>query len=168
MNIRFGTIFCLAFSIMAFNAKSIDVEHFNIGHEVEQYLTYMMGDDPTQYVRYFYIYLICRLLKSKLANNTLPLSPSKFCSYLNGSLIINHAELASRLPILDQSDKSANFSLESAFDYSYWVYCWAAASNTVLAQSIILALPSTMLFDNFDLYGLVSGILSTDHRTRTI
>jgi len=168
MNIRFGTFFCLVISIMAFNAHNIDMEHLNLKLQLEEYLAYMMGDDPTRYVRYFYVYVICRMFKGKFANHTLPLSFAQLREYLSGSLSFHHAELASTLPIEVHTQKIHGFSLESMLDYSYWVYWWAVASDSAVARSLIWALPGTMLFENYDLYGLVAGMLSNDHRTRSI
>lgn len=168
MNIRFGTIFCLAFSVMAFNAHNIDMDHLNPIIKIEEYLAYMMGDDPIRYVRYFYVYVLCRMIKGKFADQTLPLSFYQMKSYLNGSLSFSHAELASRLPIAHDDQKFHGFSLESLLDYSYWVYWWAVASDSVIANTLLWALPGTMLYENYDFYGLVAGILSNDHRTRSI
>lgn len=168
MNIRFGTIFCLAFSIMAFNAHSINMDHLNIKLQVEEYLAYMMGDDPIRYVRYFYVYVICRMLKGKFANQTLPLSFAELRLYLNGSLSCAHAEMASRLSLKSEVEDIHGFSIESMLDYSYWVYWWAVASDSTVARALIWAMPGTLLYENYDLYGLIAGFLSTDHRTRSI
>lgn len=168
MNIRFGTIICLIFSILAFNANGLEIEYFNVGEKLKGYLAYMMGDDPVRYVRYFYVYVVCRLIKGKLANQTLPLAPAQFCAYLSGSLTLHHAELAASLPIFEQENSIQGFSLESALDYSYWVYWWAVASNSWLAHALLSALPGTMIFENYDLYALVAGTISNDHRTRSI
>jgi len=168
MNIRFGSIICLVFSILAFSAHGVDFEQTNIIQKLKEYLDYMLGEDPVKYVRYFYVYVICRLLKGKLANQTLPLSPKQLWAYLNGSLIIYHAELAANLPIGEEKNHINGFSLESALDYSYWVYWWAVASHSSIGQALISLLPGTLLFENYDLYGLVAGILSNDHRTRSI
>src|SRR5262249_24773958 len=128
---------------------------------------YMMGDDPIRYVRYFYMYVIFRMLKGKIANQTLPLSFRQMWSYLNGSICFSHAELASALPF-DSRPQVHGFSLESFLDYSYWVYWWAIASDSTVARTLLWAIPSTILYENYDLYGLVAGILSNDHRTRSI
>jgi hypothetical protein len=168
MNIRFGSIICLVFSVLAFRAQGLDFERFNIIQKIGEYIDYMLGEDPVRYVRYFYVYVICRFLKGKLSNQTLPLSPTLFWAYLNGSLVFYHAELAARLPLERQENKVMGFSLESALDYSYWIYWWAVASQSSMAHALIAFLPGTILFENYDLYGLVAGILSNDHRTRSI
>jgi len=168
MNIRFGSIICLVFSVLAFNAHGVDIESFNISEKFGKYLDYMLGEDPVRYVRYFYVYVICRFLKGKLSNETLPLSPTLFWAYLNGSLAFSHAQLAANLPLGGQDTNVHGFSLESALDYSYWIYWWAVASNSSLAHALIAIVPGTILFENYDLYGLVAGILSNDHRTRSI
>jgi hypothetical protein len=168
MNIRFGSIICLIFSILAFSAHGINIENFSIIQKLGEYIDYMFGEDPIRYVRYFYVYVICRLLKGKFANQTLPLSPKQLWLYLNGSLIIYHAELAANLPLEEEKGTLQGFSLESALDYSYWLYWWAMASHSHYAHAFIHALPGTILFENYDLYGLVSGFLSNDQRTRSI
>lgn len=153
---------------MAFNAHNINVDHLNLKWKLEEYLNYMMGDDPIRYVRYFYVYVICRMLKGKFANQTLPLSFAQLWAYLKGSLTFSHAELASNLPIEPQHAQLHGFSLESLLDYSYWVYWWAVASDSSIARALLWALPGTLLYENYDLYGLVAGLLSNDHRTRSI
>lgn len=168
MNIRFGTIFCVAISVMAFNAHTIDMEHLNFKFKLEEYLNYMMGDDPVRYVRYFYLYVICRLIKGKIANQTLPLSISQLWAYMNGSLTFSHAELSATLPIRPQNIQLHGFSLESMLDYSYWIYWWAIASDSIIAELILWALPGALLYENYDLYGFIAGFLSNDHRTRSI
>lgn len=168
MKIRSGSIICLAFSVLAFSAHGIDLEQCDLIEKLRKYLDYMLGEDPVRYVRYFYVYVICRTLKGKFANQTLPLSPKQFWLYLNGSLVFYDAELASTLPIDENKSKAHGFSLESILDYLYWFYWWAMASHCSLATILISSLPGTALFENYDLYGLVAGILSNDHRTRSI
>ena len=109
MNIRFGSIICLVFSVLAFRAQGLDFERFNIIQKIGEYIDYMLGEDPVRYVRYFYVYVICRFLKGKLSNQTLPLSPTLFWAYLNGSLVFYHAELAARLPLERQENKVMGF-----------------------------------------------------------
>jgi hypothetical protein len=168
MNIRFGTIFCLAISVMAFNAHSIDVDHFNLKLRIEEYLAYMMGDDPIRFVRYFYVYVTCRLIKGRFANQSIPLSLPDLWDYLNGRTRQLHWEQATILPCRNQDKKLHGFSLESLLDYCYWIYWWAIASDSLIASNILCAMPGTLLFENYDVYGLFAGMLSEDQRTRQI
>jgi hypothetical protein len=165
MNIRFGSIICLAFSILAFSAH--DIHTGNIIQKLFDYINYMLGEDPVRYVRYFYVYVVCRLLKGKLSDQSVPLSPKQLWAYLNGSLEFYHTQSAVHFSV-DDKNTLQGFSLESALDYSYWVYWWAVASHSSLAQTLISIVPGTVLFENYDLYGLVAGFLSTDQRTRSI